>query len=194
MDKIELGKVVRLHGYLGQMKVATKYDKDFNIKSIKQIIDENDNVFNVTKIFQTKDGVVVALEEIDLEKSKTYVGKMFFVDREIMKNKILIEDLKGSLVEVDDGVVLGEIVDVEDYGAAEVFFLHRKRCKTESANRRRSSLQTCQGGSFHSRSAPLCPRGQEKVCGAVPAAILFPAGTFHAWTPYPPGAVWHGYL
>jgi len=123
MDKIELGKVVRLHGYLGQMKVATKYDKDFNIKSIKQIIDENDNVFNVTKVFQTKDGVVVALDGIDLEKSKTYIGKMLFVDREIMKGKILIEDLKGSIVELDDGEILGKIKAVEDYGAAEVFFV-----------------------------------------------------------------------
>lgn len=129
MDKIELGKVVRLHGYLGQMKVATKYDKDFNIKSIKQIIDENDNVFDVTKIFQIKDGVVVALEGVDLEKSKTYIGRMLFVNREIMKDKILIEDLKGSFVEADDGTILGKISAVEDYGAAEVFFVKTKNNK-----------------------------------------------------------------
>ena len=123
MEKIELGKVVRLHGYLGQMKVATKYDKDFNIKSIKKIIDQNDNVFAVTKIFQTKDGVVVALDGIDLEKSKTYIGKMLFVERDIMKDKILIEDLKGSEVVFENGKVFGKISAVEDYGAAEVFFV-----------------------------------------------------------------------
>lgn len=126
MEKIELGKVVRLHGYLGQMKIATKYDKDFNIKSIKQIIDENDNIFAVTKIFQTKDGLVVALDGIDLEKAKTYIGKMLFVDREIMKDKILIEDLKGSEVILDDGIILGKISAVEDYGTAEVFFVKTK--------------------------------------------------------------------
>ena len=116
MDKIELGKVVRLHGYLGQMKVATKYDKDFNIKNINNIIDENDNVFAVAKIFQTKDGVVVALDGIDLEKAKSYIGKMFFVERDVVGNKILIEDLKGSMVYFENGDEIGKIVAVEDYG------------------------------------------------------------------------------
>lgn len=130
MDKIELGKVVRLHGYLGQMKVVTKYDKDFNIKNIKKIIDENENEFNVTKIFQTKDGVVVALENIDLEKSKTYVGRMLYVERELMKDKILIEDLKGSIVVLeDDKTTVGKITAVEDYGTAEVFFVRTDKNK-----------------------------------------------------------------
>ena len=123
MEKIELGKVVRLHGYLGQMKVTTKYDKDFNIKDIKKIIDDKDNEFAVMKIFQTKDGVVIALDGVDLEKSKSYIGKMLYVERSVMKGKILIEDLKGSEVFCDDDSHLGKIVAVEDYGAAEVFFV-----------------------------------------------------------------------
>ncbi len=129
MDKIELGKVVKLHGYLGGMKIATKYDKDFDIKKIKTIIDEGDNVFAVTKIFQTKDGVVVLLEGVGLEIAKTFVGKMLFVQREIMQGKILIEDLKGSEVVCDDETPLGKIVAVEDYGAAEVFFVKTKKNK-----------------------------------------------------------------
>ena len=28
MDKVELGKIVKLHGYLGGVKVRTNYDKD----------------------------------------------------------------------------------------------------------------------------------------------------------------------
>lgn len=123
MEVVELGKVVRLHGYLGQMKVATKYDKDFNIKTIKKIIDENDNVFSVTKIFQTKDGVVVALDNVDLEKAKTFIGKMLFVERDIIADKILIEDLKGSEVYLEDETKIGKITAVEDYGTAEVFFV-----------------------------------------------------------------------
>ena len=129
MEVVELGKVVRLHGYLGQMKIATKYDKDFNIKSIKKIIDENDNVFDVTKIFQTKDGVVVALYDVDLEKSKTFIGKMLFVERDIVGNKILIEDLKGSEVYLEDETKIGKITAVEDYGTAEVFFVNTDKNK-----------------------------------------------------------------
>ena len=36
MDIVELGKIVKLHGYLGAVKVRTIYDKDFNIKTIKK--------------------------------------------------------------------------------------------------------------------------------------------------------------
>ncbi len=129
MEKIELGKVVKLHGYLGGMKIATRYDKDFNIKSIKQIIDGDDHVFDVTKIFQTKDGVVVLLDGVGLERAKTFIGKMLFANREIVQGKILIEDLKGSTVFLDDETEIGKITAVEDYGAAEVFFVKTKTKK-----------------------------------------------------------------
>lgn len=125
MEKVELGKVVRLHGFMGQMKIATKYDKDFNIKNIDVIIDENDNEYLVTKIFQTKDGVVAMLSGIDGEKAKTFIGKMLYIKRELLGDKILIEDLKGSEIILDDGAVLGKITAVEDYGTAEVFFVKR---------------------------------------------------------------------
>lgn len=123
MELVELGKVVKIHGYLGQMKIATKYDKGFDIKRIKKLFDNEEKEFSVLKIFQTKEGVVVALDGIDLQKAKTYIGKMFYADREIMDGKILIEDLKGSLVYFEDETLLGKITAVEDYGAAEVFFV-----------------------------------------------------------------------
>ena len=120
MEKVCLGKVVKLHGYLGQMKVISEFDKDFNINSIKQIINEKDEVFNVSRIFKNTDGVVVKLEGVELEEAKTYIGKMLYIDRVLVKDKILFEDLKGSVVFFDDGAELGTITDVQDYGTAEV--------------------------------------------------------------------------
>lgn len=120
MEKVCLGKVVKLHGYLGQMKVISEFDKDFNINSIKQIINEKDEVFNVSRIFKNTDGVVVKLEGVELEEAKTYIGKMLYIDRVLVKDKILFEDLKGSVVVFDDGAELGTITDVQDYGTAEV--------------------------------------------------------------------------
>ena len=52
MEKVCLGKVVKLHGYLGQMKVATEYDKDFDVNKIKEIANEKDEVFKVSRIFK----------------------------------------------------------------------------------------------------------------------------------------------
>ena len=120
MDNVELGKVVKLHGYLGLMKINTKFDKGFDIKKIKVLFDESGKEFSVNRIFPNTDAVVVGLDGIDLEKAKTYIGKKFFVSREILGGKILFEDLKGSTIEFENGTVVGTIVDVQDYGAAEV--------------------------------------------------------------------------
>ena len=120
MEKICLGKVVKLHGYLGQMKVQTEYDKDFDANKIKEIANEKDETFKVSRIFKNTDGVVVKLEGVELEQAKTYIGKMLYIDRSVMGDKILFEDLKGSTVLFEDETELGKITDVQDYGSAEV--------------------------------------------------------------------------
>ena len=120
MEKVCLGKVVKLHGYLGQMKVQTEYDKDFDANKIKEIANEKDEVFKVSRIFKNTDGVVVKLEGVELEQAKTYIGKMLYIDRSVMGDKILFEDLKGSSVVFEDESELGTITDVQDYGTAEV--------------------------------------------------------------------------
>lgn len=123
MELVSLGKVVKLHGYLGQMKIITKYDKDFSVKNITKIYDDKGNEYAVNRIFSNTDSVVVGLDGVDLEKSKSFIGKELFIDRELVAEKILIEDLKDSNVFFEDGSALGKIVDVQDYGAAEVFYV-----------------------------------------------------------------------
>jgi 16S rRNA processing protein RimM len=123
MEKIELGKVVRLHGYLGLMKVNAKFDNDFDLKKIDKMYDENSNCYKVTRISKTKDGALVGLETVDLEKAKTFIGHNLFVERELVSGKMLIEDLKGSSVFFEDGGLVGKITDIQDYGSAEVITL-----------------------------------------------------------------------
>jgi ribosomal 30S subunit maturation factor RimM len=115
MEKVCLGKVVKLHGYLGQMKVQTEYDKDFDANKIKEIANEKDEIFKVSRIFKNTDGVVVKLEGVELEQAKTYIGKLLYIDRSVMGDKILFEDLKGSIVVFEDETELGKITDVQDY-------------------------------------------------------------------------------
>ena len=120
MELVELGKVVKLHGYLGNMKITTKFDKGFNIKKITKVYDDKQTEFVVNRIFPNTDAVVVGLVGVDLEKAKNYINKTFYIDRTLVEGKILFEDLKGSEVFFEDNVKLGKITDVQDYGAAEV--------------------------------------------------------------------------
>ncbi len=129
MELVCLGKVVKLHGYLGLMKISTKFDKGFNIKKIEKIYDEAGNEFAVNRIFQNTDAVVVGLEGVDLEKAKGYINKTLFIEREVVCGKILFEDLKGSNVVFADGIVVGKITDVQDYGSAEVISILTEKGK-----------------------------------------------------------------
>ncbi len=122
MKKFELGKVVKLHGIKGQMKISTKFDKDFDLSLLTKIYNEAEEEFAVKRIFKKPDGVVVELDDIDLEKAKNYIGKYFYVDAELFKDKILIEELKSSDVIVNEKNI-GKVFDVQDYGAAEVIFV-----------------------------------------------------------------------
>jgi ribosomal 30S subunit maturation factor RimM len=74
----------------------------------------------VNRIFSNTDAIVIGLEDVDLEKAKCYVGHNFYINRELLGDKILFEDLKGSSVYFEDDSKLGKIVDVQDYGTAEV--------------------------------------------------------------------------
>ena len=129
MELIEIGKAVKLHGFMGQLKINAKFDKDFDIKKIDKMYDEKGTEFEVSRVFPNKDAIVVALKGVDLEKAKTYINKSFFISRELVSGKILIEDLKGSTVFFEDDFELGKITDVQDYGSAEVFFVKQKSNK-----------------------------------------------------------------
>ena len=123
MEKISLGKAVKLHGFRGGLKMNAKYDDDFDTKKVKSMFDEDGNEYIVSKLSKNTDGFYVDFENVDLEKANKLINKMFFIDREIVAGKILIEDLKDSEVFFEGDELIGRIQDVQDYGAAEVFFV-----------------------------------------------------------------------
>jgi ribosomal 30S subunit maturation factor RimM len=129
MNKVCLGNAVKLHGYLGEIKIVSNFDKDFDIKQIKTMFDEGGNEFVVKRILKNTDGIYVGFEGVDLEKAKTFIGKQFYIDRNLVGEKILIEDIKKSNVFLDDGTLLGKVFDVQDYGSAEVVYVLLKNGK-----------------------------------------------------------------
>ena len=129
MEKICLGKPVKLHGFRGGLKMNAKYDSDFDTSKVKSMFDEYDNEYIVKRLSKNTDGFYVDFENVDLEKAKTLINKNLYIDREIMAGKILIEDLKGSILCFENEAEIGKITDVQDYGSAEVFFVIRNNGK-----------------------------------------------------------------
>ncbi len=123
MEKICLGKAVKLHGYMGEIKITTQFDDDFDVSSINEIFDDKENLYKVKRIFKTTDGIVVALNDVGLEQAKSFINRWFYIDRTLVKGKILIEDIKRSEVFFETGEQLGKVIDVQSFGAAEVIFV-----------------------------------------------------------------------
>ena len=124
MEKVKLGKVVRLHGIVGEMKISTSFDKDFDVKTIETLYDKYDTEFKVKRAFKHDSGLIVGLEGVDINKARSFIGKDFFISREIVAGRILVEDIKGSEVYVEDGLI-GKVYDVQDFGTAEVIYIKR---------------------------------------------------------------------
>jgi 16S rRNA processing protein RimM len=127
MERVCLGKAVKLHGFRGGLKMNAKYDDDFDTKKVKSMFDEEGNEYKISRLSKNTDGFYVDFENVDLEKANKLVNKMFYIDREVVSGKILIEDLKGSDVFFEDETLIGNIQDVQDYGAAEVFFVKTQK-------------------------------------------------------------------
>ena len=115
MERICLGKAVKLHGFRGGLKMNAKYDEDFDTKKVKSMFDEEGNEYIISRLSKNTDGFYVDFENVDLEKANKLINKMFYIDREIVAGKILIEDLKESSVYFEGDVLIGKIQDVQDY-------------------------------------------------------------------------------
>ena len=104
MEKVCLGKAVKLHGFRGGLKMNAKYDDDFDTKKVKVMFDEDGNEYVISRLSKNTDGFYVDFQNVDLEKANKLINKMFYIDREIVGGKILIEDLKGSDIFFEDEV------------------------------------------------------------------------------------------
>ena len=128
MELVKLGKVVRLHGIVGEMKIATKLDDDFDLKRLDYLYDEDGQQFAVKRAFRHDGGLVVGLEGVDIGRAKSYVSKSFYMSRDLVAGKLLVEDVKGSDVYVGENKI-GRVTDIQDFGAAEVIYVHRENGK-----------------------------------------------------------------
>lgn len=121
MELVKLGKVVRLHGILGEMKIATKLDDDFDVKKLDYVYAEQ-QAYAVKRAFKHDGGLIVGLDGVDINMAKTFISKEFYIDRNLVSGKVLIEDIKGSSVYIGDKMA-GTVTDIQDFGAAEVIYI-----------------------------------------------------------------------
>lgn len=121
--------MVNTHGLKGDMKIYpyTDYPERFN--EIEYIyFEENDEKFFIEKVKFHKSMPIIKLESIDtIEKAETFRGKTLYIDetniRELEEDEYMISDLIGLVAILEDGDILGEIINVLQYSANDIYVI-----------------------------------------------------------------------
>lgn len=122
--KIEIGKILKAQGIKGEVKMKCYLDDAAMLKGIKQLY-IGANVYTVEQV--RPDGAFCYLKFVginDRNTAETLRDWTVFAEKRdfaLPSNRYFIQDLLDCIVTTDSGKTVGKIVDVLQYGAADVF-------------------------------------------------------------------------
>lgn len=125
-SEFTVGKALRPRGLKGELRFELYTSDSTRFSKIKRAKLDG-KTFNVEKISVEGDFAYIKFEGIEtVEQAESYRGKTLVVDREELPKpkdgKVYIADIVGSDVFVD-GDVIGELVDVLQYGSADIYVI-----------------------------------------------------------------------
>lgn len=133
-DLLQVGVITTTHGVRGEVKVFPTTDDPARFKKLKNVIldtgkEKIDLEIAGVKFF--KNMVILKFKGMDdINDVEKYRKKSLFVTREnavkLKKDEYFIADLIGLKVQTDEGEELGEISDVLQTGANDVYVIRQK--------------------------------------------------------------------
>ena len=124
MSYITIGVISKPQGIKGEVKVTPLTDDNARFLSLKEVFIDGKN-YNVGGCKVTPAGIFIALEGVnDRNQAEQFRGKDVKVDRKdavkLDEDRHFIVDIIGCKL-VADGKVFGQIKDVLQYGAADIY-------------------------------------------------------------------------
>lgn len=141
MDKLIVGKIVKIHGIKGAVKVVPVIDDEIEFSDLKGVfIDNDDNFHEFEEVFAVSDQIGIKLKDFNsVEEANKIVGKFLYADRNLLEslvesNSFFIEDLKGSKIylESKNGEYVGILDEIDNFGSADVFYVKSSKYKNLS--------------------------------------------------------------
>lgn len=127
-DRITVGEVARPHGVGGTLKVNPLTDDVRRFEKLKSVIVDG-REYAVSRVSVSQNGVFLTLQGVsDRNAAEALRGKSLQVRREdaaVEQGRVLIVDVLGCKVFFEDGEETGEVVDVLQHGAADVWVLKK---------------------------------------------------------------------
>ena len=135
-DLLQVGVITTTHGVRGEVKVFPTTDDPARFKKLKNVVLDTGKELvdlEVAGVKFFKNMVIVKFKGIDnINDVEKYRKKSLYVTREnavkLKKNEYFIADLIGlSVIREDNGEVLGELTDVLQTGANDVYEVKLKK-------------------------------------------------------------------
>lgn len=130
-DLLQVGVITSTHGVRGEVKVFPTTDDAARFKKLKKVILDTgkENIeLEIAGVKFFKNMVILKFKEFDnINDVEKYRQKKLYVTREnavkLKKNEYFIADLIGLTVQTDEGEALGELTDVLQTGANDVYVI-----------------------------------------------------------------------
>ena len=124
-DKVLVGVITGAHGIRGEVKLRSFTADPAAIASYSPLETAKAVKIEIMKLWPQKDGFLAILKGVtDRNAAEALRGTELFVARtrlpEPEDDEVYVHDLIGLAVHLADGSLLGEIVDVADYGAGDL--------------------------------------------------------------------------
>ena len=125
MDKIKIGKIVNTVGLKGEVKVYNYSDRSEIYENTSHIYVEND-LTAVESVRVQKNMVILKLEGIsDRDRAEALRGRELYVTEEdlpeLPQGQYYVRDIMGMAVREENGTFLGEVTDVIQNTAQDIF-------------------------------------------------------------------------
>lgn len=130
MKLIEIGKILKPQGIKGEIKVEPLTKNTEQFLTLKEVF-VSGKEYKIVKSAVRQGYIYLFFEGINrCEDVEPLRGKYISRDREelpVDEDEYLIVDLMGCTIVDENGIVYGEITDIDDYGAASVITILGKR-------------------------------------------------------------------
>ena len=125
----QVGAVVRTHGVRGEIKVYPMTDDPMRFRGMKELILDTGKELKICEVLSArmqKNLVILKLKGLDtMDEAQRYRGCALYVTKEnrvpLGEDEWFIADLIGCSVWTDEGERLGELTDVLQTGANDVY-------------------------------------------------------------------------
>ena len=133
-DYLQVGVITSTHGIKGEVKVFPTTDDAGRFKELRHVIldaGKEQIPLEVQNVKFFKQFVILKFQDVDdINEIEPYKGKSLYVTREnavkLKKNEYFIADLIGLKMISDEGEDLGELTDVLQTGANDVYVISKE--------------------------------------------------------------------